>query len=56
MKNQLRGIGLLIFAVLIVVIGSAMSYDYPNIVETLVPIGSIVGIVGLALVFIGNRD
>ena len=57
MKNQLRGIALIIFAVLIVVIGIAMTPDlsatFANIMAI---IGSLVGFFGVALAFIGDSD
>ena len=57
MKNQLRGIALIIFAVLIVVIGIAMTPDlsatFANIMSI---IGGLVGFFGVALAFIGDSD
>ena len=57
MKNQLRGIALIIFAVLIVVIGIAMTPDlsatFANIMAI---IGGLVGFFGIALAFIGDSD
>ena len=57
MKNQLRGIALINFAVLIVVIGIAMTPDlsatFANIMAI---IGGLVGFFGVALAFIGDSD
>ena len=57
MKNQLRGIALIIFAVLTVVIGIAMTPDlsatFANIMAI---IGGLVGFFGVALAFIGDSD
>ena len=57
MKNQLRGIALIIFAVLIVVMGIAMTPDlsatFANIMAI---IGGLVGFFGVALAFIGDSD
>ena len=57
MKNQLRGIALIIFAVLIVVIGIAITPDlsatFANIMAI---IGGLVGFFGVALAFIGDSD
>ena len=57
MKNQLRGIALIIFAVLIVVIGIAMTPDlsatFANIMAI---IGGLVGFFGVAFAFIGDSD
>ena len=57
MKNQLRGSALIIFAVLIVVIGIAMTPDlsatFANIMAI---IGGLVGFFGVALAFIGDSD
>ena len=57
MKNQLRGIALIIFAILIVVIGIAMTPDlsatFANIMAI---IGGLVGFFGVALAFIGDSD
>ena len=57
MKNQLRGIALIIFAVLIAVIGIAMTPDlsatFANIMAI---IGGLVGFFGVALAFIGDSD
>ena len=57
MKNQLRGIAQIIFAVLIVVIGIAMTPDlsatFANIMAI---IGGLVGFFGVALAFIGDSD
>ena len=57
MKNQLRGIALIIFAVLIVVIGIAMTPDlsatFANITAI---IGGLIGLFGLVLAFEGGSE
>ena len=57
MKNQLRGIALIIFAVLIVVIGIAMTPDLSaTFADIMAIIGGLVGFFGVALAFIGDSD
>ena len=57
MKNQLKGIALIIFAVLIVVIGIAMTPDFSaTFANIMAIIGGFVGFFGVALAFIGDSE
>ena len=57
MKNQLKGIALIIFAVLIVVIGIAMAPDFSaTFANIMAIIGGFVGFFGVALAFIGDSE
>ena len=57
MNNQLKGIALIIFAVLIVVIGIAMTPDFSaTFANIMAIIGGFVGFFGVALAFIGDSE
>lgn len=57
MKNQLKGIALIIFAVLVVVIGIAMTPDFSATFANITAIiGGFIGVFGLALAFVGDAD
>ena len=57
MKNQLRGIALVIFAVLIVVICIAMTPGYATIFEEIMTIISgFIGFIGVALTFMDETE
>ena len=57
MKNQLKGIALIIFAVLVVVIGIAMAPDFSATFANITAIiGGFIGVFGLALTFTGDAD
>ena len=57
MKNQLKGIALIVFAVLIVVIGIGMTPDFSaTFANIMAIIGGFIGLFGLALVFVGDSE
>ena len=57
MKNQLKGIALILFAVLVVVIGIAMTPDFSATFANITAIiGGFIGTFGLALAFTGDED
>lgn len=57
MKNQLKGIALLIFAILIVIIGIAMTPDFSaTFANIMAIIGGFIGFFGVALAFIGDTE
>lgn len=57
MKNQLKGIALILFAVLVVVIGIAMTPDFSATFANITAIiGGFIGIFGLVIAFAGDAD
>ena len=57
MKNQLKGIALIIFAILIVVVGIAMTPDFSaTFANIMAIIGCIIGIFGLFLACVGDEE
>jgi len=57
MKTQLKGIALIGFAILLVLIGIAMTPEYSaTFANIMAIIGGFIGIFGVALVFVGDTD
>jgi len=57
MKTQLKCIALIGFAILLVLIGIAMTPEYSaTFANIMAIIGGFIGIFGVALVFVGDTD